>query len=152
MKRLKEFGVDYKVFNDYPMLPGSRRSLSTDLAVVDTKGQVLVAIEFKFEPSHRRLDIMRQKLPVIGWSDAARDIERVRTYVELQKSRVAYAVLIDEGGCFRHRQPPNGSKWIDWSSLNSGEHAISLLWTRFGDLPAQQFAMEACPNVSAQCD
>jgi hypothetical protein len=44
---LKEAGVDLRVYNDYGILPGERRSLSTDLALVDGQGSVAVAAEFK---------------------------------------------------------------------------------------------------------
>jgi len=36
-----------------------------DLALVSPDGPVVVAAEFKYEPSHRRADILRTKFPVV---------------------------------------------------------------------------------------
>jgi hypothetical protein len=67
------------VYNDYPMIGRTR----ADLALVDTDGQVLVAAEFKYEPSHRRTDIPRTKLPVVFWDEqeVGKDVERAREFV-----------------------------------------------------------------------
>jgi len=59
----------WQVFNDYPMIPGSRRALSADLVLRDPSGSVQLAAEFKYEPSAERADIQRHKLPVIGFAD-----------------------------------------------------------------------------------
>ncbi len=85
---LRENGLSHEVFNDYPMLPGKRRSLSADLVVSDASGVVEVAAEFKFEPSHRRRDILPGKLPVVFWGaeGVAKDVVRAREYVERGKS------------------------------------------------------------------
>ena len=59
----------YEVFNDYPLLPGPRRGRSADLVIRDSQTrEVLVAAEFKYEPSHRRAEILAQpgKLPCSG--------------------------------------------------------------------------------------
>jgi hypothetical protein len=50
--------LPFRLFNDYPMLPGAHRALSTDMAILH-EDKVLVAIEFKYEPSHERNDIPR---------------------------------------------------------------------------------------------
>ena len=55
--QIKEYGLPYRVFNDYPILPGNRRSLCADLAILNTDSLVEVAAEFKYEPSHTRGDI-----------------------------------------------------------------------------------------------
>ena len=52
--RLAEERALHLVFNDFPMLKGSGRSLSADLAVVDANGIVALAAEFKYEPDHGR--------------------------------------------------------------------------------------------------
>lgn len=50
--RITRKELAWSVFNDYPMLPGTRRALSADLAIRDGSGDVLVAAEFKYEPDH----------------------------------------------------------------------------------------------------
>ncbi len=135
-KRLKEAihrdGLSYKVFNDYPMLPGKRRALSADLVIVDPSGNVEVATEFKFEPSHRRRDILPNKLPVVFWGaeGVAKDVLRTREFVEQGKAQVAYSVFIDEGGYFRHREPYPGSVWNDWGDCGNPQLDVSVLWSR----------------------
>ncbi len=80
-----ERGLPLRVFNDYPILPGNRRSLGTDLALLTCGGAVEVAIKFKYEPSHRRggIDIWPTKFPVIGWSNVAHDMARAKKFVGL---------------------------------------------------------------------
>src|SRR5665648_948421 len=85
---IEEKGLPYKVFNDFPMETGERRSKSVDIAIVKTgiddrdisygKAQAELVIEFKFEPSKMRKDeICVHKLPVVGWSGVLEDIDRV---------------------------------------------------------------------------
>lgn len=59
-------GLDWEVFNDYPMVPGPRRAFSADIAVRDSSGSVLVAAEFKYEPDHSPPDLLAHKFPVVG--------------------------------------------------------------------------------------
>ncbi len=42
--------VPYQIYNDYPLLPGHR----ADLVIMDSAGGIVLAIEFKYEPSHKR--------------------------------------------------------------------------------------------------
>jgi hypothetical protein len=113
--------LPYHVSNDYPMLPGNRRSLSADLALVGTTG-VVAAIEFKYEPSHRRDDILPGKFPVVAWPDVVRDTERLPQFFAAHPSLyVAYAIFIDEGGSFCHRPPPPHSAWRHWQH---GQHVL----------------------------
>jgi hypothetical protein len=124
-----------QVFNDYGMLPGPRRSQSTDLAIVDS-GDVLLAAEFKFEPSKGRRDIMENKLPVIGWSDVDKDIGRIQQYVATEKTPVAWSVCVDEASRWtskprhfasvverwptRHGTEVTLTRWpSDWSPIES---------------------------------
>src|SRR6266700_1948153 len=67
----KEQGLPFRVFHDYPILPGKRRSLCVDLAILNTDSLVEVAVEFKYEPSHNRSDIWPTKLKpsVVFWGD-----------------------------------------------------------------------------------
>ena len=88
----------WTVYNDYPMLPGPRRSRSADLALLEASGQVVLAVEFKYEPCHRRHDVLKNRLPVTEWKDIVKDTDRVRQFVDEGKAPIAYAVVIDEGG------------------------------------------------------
>src|SRR5262245_32078520 len=89
-KLVRERGLDWSIFNDYPMLPGPRRSLSADLAIRSGASHVLLAAEFKYEPAHRRSDLLPHKFPVIGWGDPLKDISRIREFVTAGKAPVAY--------------------------------------------------------------
>jgi hypothetical protein len=111
-----ELGDMARVYNDYPMLPGPRRSLSADLVVLAPDGHVAVAAEFKYEPCHNRLDVLKNKLPVTVWTDIVKDTARCAEFVAAAKADVAYAVCIDEGGYLARRDL---SVWADcrrWSS------------------------------------
>jgi len=113
---IRESNSQLRVFNDYPMIPGPRRSLSTDLAIVSAQNCVELAIEFKYEPCHRRTDLLKQKLPVVIWGTEGvrKDVERVRQYVGSGKAQTARSYFIDEGGFFARRPPHAGSVWIPW--------------------------------------
>lgn len=128
-------GLSWTVFNDYPMLPGSRRSLSVDLAIRDADGEVLVAAEFKYEPSHDRVEFraLPGKLPVVFWGieGVAKDVVRIREFVEAGKARTAYAVFIDEGRYFRNRPAHPGAEWRDWEPAGPGGRSPSVLWARW---------------------
>jgi hypothetical protein len=108
---------EIRVHNDFSMIPGPRRSLSTDIALLSPDGVVLLAMEFKYEPSHRRTDVFRQKLPVVFWGSdgVAKDVERARLFVSQERALVARSYFIDEGGYFAHRSAHPGSSWISWT-------------------------------------
>ena len=108
LRRVDELGLAWAVPNDYAALPGPRRAFSADLAIV-IDGKPGLLAEFKYEPSHGRTDIAREKLPVIGWSDVMKDAERVRQFVDAGRTPIALGVLIDEGGFFRARPAPGSS-------------------------------------------
>lgn len=130
-QQVRERGLDWFVFNDYPMLPGSRRSLSADLVVRAGAGDVLLAAEFKFEPAHSRADLLPHKFPVTGWADSSKDISRIRDFVSSGNAPIAYAVLVDEGRFFRPRPPHEGGEWIDWDARTPAGHAVAILWSRW---------------------
>ncbi len=115
---INERHLPYKVFNDYPMIPGKRRSLSTDLVIVNSQDQVKVAAEFKYEPSHSRVDIRENKFPVVFWGNegVGKDITRIHTFVNEGSACAAYSIFIDEGGHFHKHNPHLGSSWIDWGN------------------------------------
>jgi hypothetical protein len=127
---IKERGLPYSVINDYPMLPGIGRARSADLVIRNADKAVLVAVEFKYEPAHGRADLLPAKLPVVFWGNhgVAKDIERIREFVEQGAARVAFAVFIDEGGYFRHRPAHPGAEWRDWPTGRPGGHEVSVLW------------------------
>jgi hypothetical protein len=120
-------GQPYRVFNDYPILPGSRRSLCTDIALLNQQGEVEVAAEFKFEPSYQRTDIWPTKFPVVFWDEdgVLGDVQRVNRFVDKRAARTAYALFIDEGGALRHRPPHPGSEWIGWPT-DPAHHSCSV--------------------------
>lgn len=92
--------------NDYPMLPRPRRSLSADLVIRDAVGEVLVAAEFKYEPSHDRIEFraMPGKLPVVFWGmeGVAKDVVRIRE-----------------------------AEWRDWKPTQPEGRSPSVLWARW---------------------
>lgn len=134
LSRIKEYGLPFRVFNDYPILPGKRHSFCVDLAILNTDGLVEVAAEFKYEPSHKRGDIWPTKFKpsVVFWSDdsVGKDVKRVQDYVVMGKAKVAYAVFIDEGGYFSSKLPHPGSQWIHWVTEDISSHRVALLWSR----------------------
>jgi hypothetical protein len=83
---ISERGLPFNVLSDYGMLPGARRALSADLVIRNAAGQVLVAAELKYEPSHLRPEFHGQpgKLPVVFWGadGVAKDVTRIRQFVE----------------------------------------------------------------------
>ncbi|NHZ71726.1 MAG: hypothetical protein GWP17_01410 [Aquificales bacterium] len=64
---IQDRNLSYKVFNDYPMFPSENRREFADLVILDADNQVQIAIEFKYEPSHQRDDILPSKFPVVPW-------------------------------------------------------------------------------------
>jgi hypothetical protein len=125
--------LDLRVWNDYPMFREGRRAESADLVLQTADGTIKVAIELKYEPSHIRPDIQRRKLPVVFWGSegVAHDIERARRFVAEGKAEVAYAVFVDEGSHFRHREAHAGSRWIDWKARTPDGHQVAMLWSRW---------------------
>ena len=113
---LRQANSDLRVLNDFPMIPTSRRSLSADLALISPDDRVQLALEFKYEPSHRRTDILGSKFPVVFWGaeGVAKDVERVRLFVAQGRAVAARSYFIDEGGYFAHRPPHEGSSWVEW--------------------------------------
>ena len=127
---IKDQSLPYSVYNDYPILRGERRSVCTDLAIIDSQGVVEVAAEIKYEPAHRRDDIWPSKFPVVFWGreGVEKDIERVQNYVNAGRAKAAYSVFIDEGSFFRHREAPLGSNWIDWEVRVVPQDRVSVLF------------------------
>ena len=96
---VKGRGLDWQVFNNYAMpkqKPGEGK-LQADLAVVSETGAAKLAVEFKYEPDHKREDIPEGKLKpsVVSWpaqdSSVSKgillDAERVKTYRQNRQKR-----------------------------------------------------------------
>jgi hypothetical protein len=122
--------LPFRVYNDYPIIPGQYRSLSADLALVSTSKDVLLAAEFRYEPCHRRLDLLKTKLPVTIWADLVKDTKRVRQFVIEGRAKVAYAVCIDEGNYLAKRDLSIYEEHRVWPGEPHHHHPISFLMTR----------------------
>lgn len=124
--------LPYKIFNDHPILPGNRRSLSADIAILDEKNAIAVAVEFKYEPAHNRPGILKSKLPVVFWGDdgVGKDVKRINEFIQVGNVKTAYSIFIDEGGAFAHREPHPGSKWISWGNSIPEFPSLYILWSK----------------------
>ena len=109
-------GLPYRVLHDVAMLPGVR----ADIVILDARGEVQVAAEFKYEPAHHRPEYPVSKLPVVpGETDGVgRDVRRICDFVDSRTALPAYSIFIDEGGFAHgsHPTPHRGSEWIDWGA------------------------------------
>ena len=126
--------MSLKVFNDYPILKGKRRGLSADIVILNEINQVELAIEFKYEPDHKRgkepnCNIWPTKLnpSVVFWrkEGVLKDVERSKEFIEKGAAKAAVTIFIDEGGLFRHKNPHSGTEWIDWNY--NDKQKISIL-------------------------
>jgi hypothetical protein len=120
----------FRVYNDYPIIPGRYRSLSVDLAIVSTTKEVLLAAEFKYEPCHRRIDLLKTKLPVTVWTEIMHDTQRVAQFVQEGRAKVAYAVCIDEGNYLARRDLSIYEERLAWAGKPHHDHDVSFLITR----------------------
>jgi len=117
------------------MLKGNRRSLSTDLAIVDPQGGVALAAEIKYEPDHRRADRRGEIWPtkvqpsVVFWGEEGvlKDVHRIQDFVKEGRTPVAYSVFFDEGGHFRRSPPHPGTEWRDWTCGGARPRKVSVL-------------------------
>jgi hypothetical protein len=134
-RMVDERELPYLVLNDYPMLAGSRRALTADLVIRDRRTGTMVAVEFRYEPAQWRTEFMAMpgKLPVVVWGaeGVAKDVGRIRKFVEEGVASVGYALFVDEGRRFRHRQAHPGTRWVDWDAPESGGVGPSVLWSRW---------------------
>jgi hypothetical protein len=104
----------WRVFNDSPGMSGAQRPLSADLVIAEEATGVLLAAEFSFEPHHERHDIPAGEFPGCTWKDIEKDCMRATEFVAQGKAQVAYAILVDEGGCFKERTLSMGQTWSRW--------------------------------------
>ena len=131
-----ENNLPFEVYNDFPMIKAERRSFCTDLAVLNRRNEVELAVELKYEPDHRRgFGVMRDIWPtklspsVVFWGEEGveKDVERARQYVSQRIAKSAISLFIDEGGLFRHRQPPQNTKWTDWNCGGKKPRKVAML-------------------------
>jgi hypothetical protein len=61
----------------------------------------------------------------------AKDLARIREFVDQGRARAAIALFVDEGGYFRNRPAPVGSAWRDWAGAGPGGSDVSVLWSLF---------------------
>jgi hypothetical protein len=122
--------LDLTVRTEHAMERKPNRARSADLALLTSDGAVAVAVEFKFEPAHRRADVVKSKLPVVVWGDVVKDSERVQRWTSEGRCSAGLAILVDEGGYFRHRPVPPGAVWHDWSEIG-----VAVLVTATFHLP-----------------
>ena len=129
LRRIDEQSLPFRISYNYPLAPG----FLADLVIFDEDDAVEIAAEFKYEPSHSRVDIPRAKLPAVFWAgpgSVGKDVERVLQAIADGKTRVAYSVFIDEGGYCRYRDPHPGSVWLDWDCPGNPPRRVSILWSR----------------------
>lgn len=139
MAKFKELSLDYRVFNDYPIERGTNRALSVDLAVVhndifykdvlDAKAQAELIVEFKFEPSQRRAEILSHKCPVVSWSKVIHDIDRISRFIQTNKARTGVTIFIDEYGLHLKdsNSYPNTANWNNWGTYSTDFLDVKLL-------------------------
>lgn len=123
--RIRESAPEgFRVYNDYGLLPGTRRARSADL-VITHEERPLVAVEFKYEPCKSRADIQTKKLPVIGWVDVDKDISRIEEFVTAGAVAVAWSVCIDEGSRYRGQPRHLHSRSEDWETSYSTQVTLT---------------------------
>jgi hypothetical protein len=131
-KIIKKKNLPFRVFHDYGPLQTNRRKNYIDLVILGSDDSVHVAAEFRYEPSHKRTDILSEKFPIVSWDKRGlrADMDYVKEYVAKDIASVAYLVFIDEGGHFRKRNPLPDSEWIDWEPIDVQSKPVSLLWLK----------------------
>jgi hypothetical protein len=123
--------LSLKVYNDYPMIKGQRRSLSADLVILNDLNEVEVAVEFKYEPSHKRKEYTNGKFPVTDRKRILNDIARIKEFIDSGKVKSVHAIFIGEGSYLYNLIKPDNiqSKWLKWGNYNSRLLDVSVLWT-----------------------
>ncbi|MXW23426.1 MAG: hypothetical protein F4Z96_01890 [Chloroflexi bacterium] len=129
LEQIEDGKLALRVFNEERI--GGKRA---DLTLVEGDTVVLAA-EFKYEPSRERDDrrggdIRHTKFPVVDWREAAADVGRAREFAEQRHAHAGYSIFVDEGGAFRHRTAPTGSRWSEWGG------GVSVLWSRWREAQA----------------
>lgn len=143
---IKDNNLPYKVYDEYPIKPGIRRSIYVvDIAILNKDfiprqgNPIEVAAEFKYEPDHRIEDMLtfyydsqsnkKTKFPLVFWKEGVgKDIENAKDYFSSKLAKVSYSIFIDEGDYFRLNSPFAGSNWIDFPLNLDKSKKISILF------------------------
>ena len=135
-----------RVFHEYKMTNGQVKSPPADLVLLGPEDQAELAIEFKYEPAHQRAntEFPPTKFPVVDWKGVVRDTERVHQFVQQGFTPNACSLFIDEGGYFRKRQAPLGSRWEDWN-VDGCTHRVSVLISEAQRLVRPRFGANRAP-------
>jgi len=98
----------HQVHCNYPVLADQCKCLA-DVAVLDNTDTVPLAAEFKYEPDQSRDDTLPSKSPVVLWKEGVcQDVARGQRYGANHAAEAVVSVFIDEGSCFRRKDPPRG--------------------------------------------
>lgn len=144
---INENKLSFAVFNDITIHDNSnkKRKIAPDLIIIRKdkvqrtqrnliKGfqfPVELILELKYQPSYKRkkIDIPRTKFPAVFWSNGSSstiigDIERISMCIQGCKTKIAYAMFIDEGGGSpfnrKTKDLTNISHWERWDQDNEG--------------------------------
>jgi len=115
IKIIQKFQFPYKVFYNYSF----EKNEFVDLVILNENGFVEVAAEFKYEPSHKRKDIPESRFPVCSWNEICKDVKRAQELINNKKVKIAYAILIDEGGYWyskKNKKCFSVGEWINWKN------------------------------------
>lgn len=97
---------------------------------------IYLAVELKYEPDHKRVDIAPGKLiPSKVFWDSERnhgviqDIKRIDEIIKNRYCDVGYVVFIDEGSHHSLNKAPDGCIWdnIGWGKSRYSDNKISVL-------------------------
>ncbi len=130
IKLVKKRQLPYKIFNDYRLW---KNGPLCDLVIM-RDNKIEIAIEFKYEPSHKRVeDFPRSKLEqsFVFWGGKSnthsveQDMERVKEFVEKDIAKIGVSVFVDEGGFFSEKTRYKNRKWKKW---NNGVAAL-ISWS-----------------------
>jgi len=107
---IKNENILHKINCDYKLSPDE--NVRPDIVFLNPSGECLLAVELKYEPSHKRPDISATKLPVTFWHEILKDFEKCQRYVETNQTKTAISVLIDEGNFYGNKVFPEGVEKI----------------------------------------
>jgi len=136
-RRNADLGCPFSIRSQFRPSRGNRGDI-VDLAVLDPAGTVLVVIEVKYEPSPVRKGVIQKHgnlghlLPAHKPASVSRtDIEKIMACVTAGKSRLGFAVFVDEGSLHHSHvladQLPDGSEWHRWGPTPVRSHDVSIL-------------------------
>lgn len=140
-EKISTAGLDYIVFSDYPIKKGSKRSLAIDIAIVRKDVSIIdvlegitpieLGVEFKFEPSKKREEILSHKGDVVDWNKVLKDINRIEEFISENKAKACISIFIDEYGRYfkEHYSYPSVATWIDWGTYSTEELNVKVLLT-----------------------